>query len=303
MNLIDSLTLFVRIVERGGLAAAGRDLGLTPSKVTERVNALEHHYGVRLLHRTTRSVSLTDEGRSLLDGARQLVSDANDIEARIKLGKEQLSGLVRVSAPLDLGRHRIAPALDALMRTHPGISIELVLSDGYVDLAGQGMDVAVRLGELKDSSLKAVHLANNQRVVCAAPSYLAQHAALKVPSDLLAHNCLLMRFGAGIDREWSFMHAGKRSSVVVNGNRIANDGSLVRQWCLQGYGVALKSYWDIQEDLAEGRLVALLKPYATAPSAVHAVYQGGATISKRVRAVIDALTQVFKVNTDGIEAR
>lgn len=298
MNLIESLTLFVRIVERGGLAAAGRDLGLTPSKVTERVAALEHHYGARLLHRTTRSVSLTDEGRALLDGARQMVSDAQDIEARIKLGTEQLSGLVRVSTPLDLGRQRIAPALDALMQAHPGISIELLLSDGYVDLAGQGIDIAVRLGELKDSSLKAVRLASNQRVVCAAPSYLAKHPAPQVPRDLLAHNCLLMRFGAGIDREWSFNQAGKRSSVLVNGNRIANDGSLVRQWCLQGHGIALKSYWDIQEDLASSRLVALLSPYATAPSAVHAVYQGGASISNRVRAVIDALTQAFAAKND-----
>ncbi len=295
MNLINSLTLFVRIVERGGLAAAGRDMGLTPSKVTERVAALEQHYGARLLHRTTRSVSLTDEGRALLDGARQLVSDAQDIEARIKLGTEQLSGLVRVSAPLDLGRQRVAPALDALMQAHPGISIELLLSDGYVDLAGQGIDIAVRLGELKDSSLKAVRLASNQRVVCAAPSYLAKHPTPQVPRDLLAHNCLLMRFGAGIDREWSFNQAGKRSSVLVNGNRIANDGSLVRQWCLQGHGIALKSYWDIQEDLASARLVALLSSYATAPTAVHAVYQGGASISKRVRAVIDALTQAFAV--------
>ncbi len=298
MDLINSLTLFVRIVERGGLAAAGRDLGLTPSKVTERVAALEQHYGARLLHRTTRSVSLTDEGRALLDGARQLVSDAQDLKARIKLGTDQLSGLVRVSAPLDLGRKRIAPALNDLMQAHPGISIELVLSDGYVDLAGQGMDIAVRLGELKDSSLKAVRLASNQRVVCAAPSYLAKHAAPKVPSDLLAHNCLLMRFGAGIDHEWSFSLNGKRSSVLVNGNRIANDGSLVRQWCLQGHGIALKSYWDVKEDLASARLIALMPAYATAPSAVHAVYQGGATISKRVRAVIDALAQTFVVKNN-----
>ncbi len=298
MNLIESLNLFVRIVERGGLAAAGRDLGLTPSKVTERVTALEQHYGARLLNRTTRSISLTDEGRALLDGARQLVSDAQDLKARIKLGTDQLSGLVRVSAPLDLGRQRIAPALDALMQAHPGINIELLLNDGYVDLAGQGIDIAVRLGELKDSSLKAVRLASNQRLVCAAPSYLANHPTPKVPQDLLAHNCLLMRFGAGIDREWSFNLAGKRSSVLVNGNRIANDGSIVRQWCLQGHGIALKSYWDVLEDLASGRLITLLSSYDTSPSAVNAVYQDGATISRRVRTVIDALTQAFKITTD-----
>lgn len=293
MNLIDSLALFVRIVERGGFAAAGRDLGLSPAMVTERVSALEAHYGARLLNRTTRSISITDEGKVLLDGARQLVSDAADMQSRIKLGVNRISGSIRISAPSDLGRNRISSLLNAFMQTHPDIKIELLLSDGYLDLAGQGIDLAIRLGQLKDSSLNAVRLGANTRVVCAAPNYLKLYGKPQTPRDLLLHNCLLMHFGAGIDREWTFAEAGKSSTITVNGNRIANDGDLVRQWCLQGHGIALKSIWDVKEDLKAGRLVELLKSFAPPPTALHVLYQGGSSVSKRIRALIDALVKSF----------
>jgi DNA-binding transcriptional LysR family regulator len=293
MNLIDSLELFVRIIERNGLAAAGRELGLSPAMVSERLSALEGHYGARLLNRTTRALSLTDEGRLLLDSARQLVNDANEIEARIKLGVTQLSGLIRISAPSDLGRNVIANAINLFIEQHPAVSVELILSDGYVDLTGQGIDLAVRFGDLKDSSLNAVRLGPNRRIVCAAPNYLQRHGRPEIPSDLMQHNCLLMRFGTGIDREWVFTEGGQRRTITVMGNRVANDGYLVRQWCIQGYGVALKSYWDIKEDLAEGRLEPLLSEYANTGNSLQVVYQGGKSIPRRVRALIDALVTTF----------
>lgn len=293
MNLIESLDLFVRIVEKGGMAAAGRELGLSPAMVTERLAALEAHYGARLLNRTTRALSLTDEGRLLLDGSRQLVSDANDIEARIKLGVDQLSGVIRLSAPIDLGRNKVATILDAFIAQHPAIKVELYLNDGYVDLTAQGIDLAVRFGDLKDSTLNAVRLGQNKRIVCAAPSYLAEYGEPTVPNDLTQHNCLLMRFGTGVDREWLFKEANKQRTVTVTGNRIANDGGLVRQWCLDGYGVAYKSYWDIKDDLQAGRLTALLEDYNANENALQVVYQGGKGIPKRVRALIDALVLAF----------
>jgi DNA-binding transcriptional LysR family regulator len=280
-------------VERGGLAAAGRDLGLSPAVVTERLAALEAHYGARLLNRTTRAVSLTDEGRLLLSGARQLVSDASDMEARIRLGVDRISGPIRLSAPIDLGRQRLVPALDAFMAEHPDVTLELVLSDGYVDLAAQGIDLALRLGTLKDSSMRAVRLGSNRRVVCASPSYLAQRGTPQRPADLAHHNCLLMRFGTGVDREWAFVEGGRRSVQVVSGNRIANDGSLVRRWCLQGCGITLKSEWDLRDDLREGHLVALLESFEPPPSALQLLYQGGAAMPRRVRALIDALVTAF----------
>ena len=298
MNLIDGLDLFVRIVERGGLAAAGRDLGLSPAVVTERLAALEAHFGARLLNRTTRALSLTDEGRLLLEGARQLVNDAQDMQARIRLGVQRLSGSIRMSAPQDLGRHRLAPALDAFMAEHPDISVELHLSDGYVDLAAQGIDLALRFGQLKDSSLHAVRLGRNRRLVCAAPAYLEQHGTPQRPDDLAQHNCLLMRFGAGVDHEWAFMEDGHRTVQRVRGNRIANDGHLVRQWCLQGHGIALKSEWDVHGDLQAGRLQVLLPAYEPPPSTLQLLYVGGpAAMPRRVRALVDALVRDFATVT------
>jgi DNA-binding transcriptional LysR family regulator len=298
MNLVDALSLFVRIVERGGLAAAGRDLGLSPAVVTERLAGLEAHYGARLLNRTTRAISLTDEGRLLLAGARQLVSDASDLEARVRLGVDRISGPIRLSAPMDLGRQRLVPALDAFMAEHPDVALELVLSDGYVDLAAQGIDLALRLGDLKDSTMHAVRLGHNRRVVCASPEYLGQRGTPQRPADLQQHNCLLMRFGMGVDREWIFVEGGRRTAQVVNGNRTANDGSLVRHWCVQGYGIALKSEWDVRDDLRTGRLVPLLKSFEPEPSTLQLLYPGGATMPRRVRAVIDALVIAFSPSSD-----
>ena len=293
MDLISALDLFVRISERGGMAAAGRDLGLSPAMVTERLSALEAHYGTRLINRTTRALSLTDEGRVLLESARQLINDTKAIEARIKLGATQLSGLIRISAPLDLGRNIVSKTLNSFIATHPEICIELILSDGYVDLAAQGIDLALRFGDLKDSSLNAVRLGVNRRIVCASPAYIRAQGAPATPQDLHTHNCLLMRFGAGVDREWIFNDKGKRLAINVTGNRIANDGSLVRQWCIEGHGIALKSYWDVIDDLAQGRLVEILSDYAGSQNTIQVVYQGGRAIPKRVRAVIDALTAAF----------
>lgn len=293
MDRLDSLALFLRIVEKGGLAAAGRDFGLSPAAVTERLAGLEAHYGARLLNRTTRSISLTDEGRLLLEGARGLVSEASDLEARVRLGVEQLSGPIRISAPFDLGRHRVVWMLDRFMVEHPDVTMDLSLTDGYVDLVAQGLDLGIRFGDLKDSSLRSKKLGSNRRLVCASPDYLERFGTPRHPDDLAGHNCLLMRFGDNIDQEWPFILEGKRKSVIVRGNRRANDGDLVRHWCREGHGIALKSIWDIREDLAEGRVVELLSRFEPPPTSLQALYPGGRNLPKRVRALIDFLGEQF----------
>ncbi len=293
MDRLDTLALFLRIVEKGGLAAAGRDFSLSPAAVTERLAGLEAHYGARLLNRTTRSISLTDEGRVLLEGARDLVSEAKDLEARVRLGVEQLSGPIRISAPFDLGRHRVARTLDRFMGAHPDVSVDLSLTDGYVDLVAQGHDLGIRFGDLKDSSLHARKLGDNRRLVCASPDYLKRHGTPEHPGDLADHNCLLMRFGDNIDQEWPFMLEGKRRIFVVRGTRLANDGELVRRWCCEGQGIALKSNWDVSEDLAAGRLVELLSAFEPPPSSLQVIYPGGRKLPKRVRALIDFLCEEF----------
>ncbi len=293
MDRLANLALFLRIVEKGGMAAAGRDFGLSPAAVTERLAGLEAHYGARLLNRTTRAISLTDEGRLLLEGARDLVNEASDLEARVRLGVEQLSGPVRISAPLDLGRHSVVRMLDRFMAAHPEVAIDLTLSDSYIDLVAQGIDLGIRFGDLKDSSLKARRLGLSRRLVCAAPAYLERFGAPEHPDDLAKHNCLLMRFGETIDQEWPFVIDGTRRRYFVRGNRLANDGSLVRHWCLEGHGLALKAIWDIREDLAAGRLVELLSAFEQPASSLQIVYPGGRDLPRRVRALIGFLADAF----------
>lgn len=295
MNL-DNLTLFLRIVAKGGLAAAGRDLGLSPASVSERLASLEAYYGARLLTRTTRSISLTDEGRELVAGARRILAEAEEVESRIKLGVEKISGSIHLSAPVDLGRNRIAPLLDTFMIAHPEVSIDLTLSDGYTDLAGEGLDLAIRFGELADSTLRSRKLGSNQRIVCASPEYLKANGTPQHPADLEHHNCVLMRFGGQADRQWRFFIDGREKRYSMRGNRIANDGELVRAWCREGHGLALKSIWDIQDDLKSGALVQILKAFTPPSTALQIVYPAGAMQQRRVRLVIDHLVAWFSRN-------
>jgi len=228
MMILDNLVLFLRIVEKGGLAAAGRELGLSAASVSERLVALEKYYGAALLHRTTRAINLTDEGRLLVEGARRLLAEADELEALIRLGVDKISGPIRLSAPIDLGRSHVVPTLDTFLAEHPEVTIDLNLTDGYVDLVGQGQDFAIRYGELADSTLRVKRLAENRRVVCASPAYLKTRGTPQYPDDLVHHECLVMRYGLTTDREWPFLIDGKERRVVVQGHRIANDGELVR---------------------------------------------------------------------------
>ncbi len=291
--LLDNLRLFLRIVEKGGLAAAGREFGLAPASVTERLASLETHYGARLLTRTTRSISLTDEGRELVTGARRILAEAEETEARIKLGIEKISGAIRLSVPIDLGRNQIVPLLDAFMDQHREISVDLTLSDGMIDLVGQGIDLALRYGDLADSSMKSKKLHHNRRLTCASPDYLKLNGTPQHPEDLLRHNCIVMRFGTQTYQDWSFAIEGKQRTYRVWGNRTANDGDLVRKWCVEGRGIALKSEWDVHADIKAGRLISILDEFAPQPNSLQLVYPAGAVQPRRVRALIEYLSEAF----------
>lgn len=287
--LLENLSLFLRIVEKGGLAVAGREVGLSPATVSERLAALEAYYGATLLTRTTRAISLTEEGRALVEGARRLLAEAEELESRVRRGADVISGPIRLSAPEDLGRRLLVPVIDAFLTDHPAVTIDLNLTDGYVDLVGQGMDFAIRHGVLADSSLRAKPLGDNRRIVCASPAYLERHGAPQHPDELENHECIVMRFGQNIDREWSFVIDGVVRKVTVHGRRVVNDGGLVRQWCKAGLGVALKSIRDVDADLASGALVELLKDFSTGSTALQIVYPPSAVQPRRVRLLIERI--------------
>ncbi|KUZ01890.1 LysR family transcriptional regulator [Burkholderia territorii] len=291
--LLDNLALFLRIVEKGGLAAAGREVGLSPATVSERLAALESYYGATLLTRTTRAISLTDEGRTVVAGARRLLAEADELESRVRLGAQTLSGPVRLSVPADLGQARVVPVVDAFLDEHPGVTVDLHLGDGYVDLVGQGLDFAIRRGMLADSALRSLSLGRSRRVVCAAPAYLAAHGTPRHPDELAAHDCIVMRFGQELYAEWPFRIDDELKRVMVRGRRVANDGALVRAWCVAGRGVALKSRLDVEHDLASGALVEILRDFSPGEVDLQIVYPGGAVQPRRVRALIERLAQAL----------
>ena len=292
--LLDNIALFLQIVEKGSLAAAGRETGLSSTTVSERLAALEAHFGVVLLNRTTRAISLTEEGRTLVEGAKQVLGEVEDLETRIRLGAQSLSGPIRISAPSDIGRTMVSAEINRFVAEHPAISVELMLSDGYIDIVGEGFDIAVRFGLITDSSLRVRNLGLWRRLVCAAPSYLKQHGTPNEPVDLTAHNCLLMRFGANLDNVWRFGRDARQQIVTVRGDRVANDGALVRQWCLAGHGIAFKSELDVGPDIRAGRLVELLADHAAPPAPLQMLFPPSRAQPRRVRALADRLALMLQ---------
>jgi DNA-binding transcriptional LysR family regulator len=292
--LLNNLTLFLQIIEKGSLVAAGRELGLSPTTVSERLAALEAHFGVVLLNRTTRAIWLTDEGRKLVEGAKLVLSELQDLEARIKLGAQTLSGPIRISAPCDLGQAIVSDEISRFISEHPSISFELLLSDGYVDVVGQGIDIALRFGAITDSSLRVMSLGMRRRLVCASPDYLQKFGTPKTPIDLLAHNCVVMRFGANLDNVWRFGSGEHQQLVTVQGNRVANDGALVRRWCLSGLGIVLKSELDVGPDIKAGNLIEVLGDFAAPSLPLQMLFPPGKAQARRVLAFAEQLASTIQ---------
>lgn len=291
--LFNNLALFLRIVEKGSLAAAGRETGLSPTTVSERLAALEAHYGVVLLNRTTRAISLTEEGRILVEGAKEILSDMGDLDTRIRHGARSLSGPIRISAPSDLGRELVSSVVSDFLSEHLAISAELLLSDGYVDIVGQGFDLALRFGVITDSTLRVRTLGHVRRLVCASPEYVSTHGKPITPSDLKSHNCLIMRFGNSLDNVWRFGEASNKQIVTVRGNRISDDGALVRQWALAGHGIVLKSELDVARDIQSGRLVELLAAHSAPAAPLQMMFPPSRAQPRRVTALAQKFQQAI----------
>lgn len=293
--LLDNLRLFLTIAEKGSLVAAARETGMSTTTVSERLAALEAHYSVVLFNRTTRSISLTEEGRTLLEGAKSVLSEVTDLDARIRHGAQTLSGPIRISAPVDLGRSIISQAILTFTQENPAVSIELSLSDGYVDLVGQGFDLAVRFGSVTDSSLRVRNLGAFQRLVCASPSYLEAYGTPNSPDELANHNCLVMRFGETLDNVWEFGKGSKAYRVTVRGTHVVNDGRLIRSWALAGQGIVLKSELDVATDIRSGSLVSLLEDYLPPANPLQMMFPPGRAQPRRVTALAEHLRSAIPV--------
>jgi len=258
MSKVDDIELFVEVVKAGGLAAAGRVVGLSPASMTARVNQLEKNYNSRLFNRTTRKITLTDAGQKFYQIALRVSADLAEIATTLKQENTELEGRIKITAPSDFGRQYLVPALAKFVKLHPKIEPHLFLSEGIISLVDQGFDLGIRIGNLPSSNIIALPLVENKRLLCASPEYLQSAPVLKQANDLINHQCIVLeRLGEPLN-EWFFKYKGKIKAIKVVPALIANDGAIIRQWVVDGMGIAMKSFWDIKEDLEQGRLVSLL---------------------------------------------
>ncbi|UJR84538.1 LysR family transcriptional regulator [Sandaracinus amylolyticus] len=284
------LETFATIAKMGSFSAAGRALGLTPSAVSRTVARIESRLGVRLVIRTTRALTLTAEGQAYLLGARRILADLDDVE-RTLADQGAPRGRLRVSAALAHGRLCVTPLLGEFVARHPHIVVDLSLSDAIVDVAAGQADVAIRFGPLADSPLMARRLSENGRVIVASPAYLARRGKPKVPEDLHRHNCLNFDFRRA-EPVWPFRRDGRDFALTVKGNVEANNGDTLVQLAREGVGITRVGDFNVAEDLATGRLVALLESFNPGDrEAVHAVFVGGPNTPARVRVFVDFLVE------------
>ncbi len=254
--------LFVRAADCGGLSAAARELDMAPAAASAALKRLETALSARLFVRSTRSLRLTTDGERYLVHAREVLLALEEGAASVARDTQSISGDLNLSIPSDLGRNVMLPWLDEFQALHPDIRFRIRISDRLADLYRQTIDVAIRYGEPEDSGMVALPLApDNRRVLCASPNYFKKHAAPKKLADLQAHNCLRFVLGEAVHERWSFHRNKKMEAVTVHGDRVSDDGDLVRRWAIAGNGLAYKSRLDISQDLKKGRLIAALVDY------------------------------------------
>ncbi len=289
MSKLKELEAFVHVANKGSLAAAAKDEGVTPAIIGRRLDALEDRLGVRLLTRTTRKLTLTQEGEAFLEDCQRILTDLANAEAQLTLGSSRATGHLKVTAPAGFGRKHVAPLLMEFLRAHPEVSASLDLSDRTVDLVGEGIDCAVRLGGLVDSSLVAVRLGEMKRIVVGSPAYFQRKGVPRSLGDLGAHDCLSLPTQSG----WDFIAYGKPVLFKPPGRFACNDGAVLHEWALAGMGLAWRSLWEVGEDLRWGRLVSVLDDYATPSVGIHAVFPQRRHLPLRVRLFIDLLRENY----------
>ncbi|MGV3458344.1 LysR family transcriptional regulator [Sphingomonas sp.] len=285
-----SLEIFAATIELGSFSAAGRRLGLTPSAVSRTIDRIEARLGVRLLLRSTRVLTLTAEGQAYLQAARRILADLNDAEQQIA-DQGAPRGRLRVSAALAHGRLCIVPLLAGFVKRYPQILVDIALTDTVVDIAAGQADVAIRFGPLADSRLTARKIGENRRVIVASPAYLAHHGTPATPEDLLVHNCLNFNFRRA-EPVWPFVRDGTAFSLTTSGAIEANNGETLGQLAALGVGIARVGRFSVTDELADGRLVAILEDYNPGDvEPLHAVFVGGTNTPARVRAFVEYLVE------------
>ncbi|EPO6702256.1 MULTISPECIES: LysR family transcriptional regulator [Pseudomonadaceae] len=299
MNPVSELAFFTQLIRLGSLAATARELNLTPPAVSKRLAQLEQRLGVRLLNRTTRSISLTAEGELYLNSAQRILGEIEEMERQVSSSRAKPKGLLRVNAPLGFGRTHVCPAISSFVRHYPEVEVQLHLTDRPINLPDDAIDVAIRFGDLPDSRLIARKIAANRRRLCAAPSYLEAFGNPESPKDLMQHNCIVLRQNDAAFGIWRLSRGKQSESVKVRGNLSTNDGEVALNWALEGHGILMRAEWNLASHLSSGRLVEVLSDYETPPADIYAVYLERLNLSAKVSFFIEHLREFFSHKSDG----
>lgn len=290
VTAISDLDIFARVARTGNMSAAGREMGLSPAVVSKRISLLEERLGARLFQRTTRQLTLTETGEGYFKRVVDILSLVEEAEDYVSRRNTKPRGTLKVSVPTTFCRLHISPRIPEFLSRYPDIELDVHMSDHFVDIIREGFDVAIRIGELEDSSLVARKLAAEHRVICAAPSYLERAGIPKSLADLDAHNCLL----AGAQDVWRLEGPEGEQDVRVKGNIRSNSADFVRSAILQGLGIGLRSMWDVGPEIARGDLRVILPEYAgTSKNAIYAVYSCREFMPSKVNAFIEYLAELY----------
>ncbi|CFB62519.1 HTH-type transcriptional regulator DmlR [Pandoraea apista] len=290
---LDDLRVFCQVARRASFSAAAEALGVSPAYVSKRVGMLEADLGTRLLHRSTRRVAITDAGERVYAWAEKILDDVNHLMEDVSSTRQVPRGTLRVSSSFGFGRHVVAPAMSRLRTLHPQLNVRLDLFDRIVDVAAEGYDLDVRIGDDIAPHLIARKLADNHRVLCASSAYLDAHGTPRQLSDLAGHACIVIKERDHPFGMWRLQQRGEAVSLKVTGPLSTNHGEVAVQWALDGQGIVLRSMWDVGALIARGDLVQVL-PEVTQPANVWAVYPSRVASSAKVRACVEFLAGEFQ---------
>lgn len=292
MDPSSEMAAFVEVVRQGGFSAAARALNRTPSAISKQISRLEDRLGVRLLNRTTRQLSMTDEGEAYFHRATAILTDISETEAMVADQGAAPRGVLRVTCSTTFGHQQIVPILPEFLAQYPELRLQLSLSDTVVDLVQEGFDVAVRMGDMNDSSLVARRLAVHRRQVCAAPSYIDKHGMPEHPEQLSTHNCLVHQNVTALN-DWAFMLDGNIRTIHVGGSFESNSAIAIHAAALAGLGIAQMASFVVAPDLKAGGLVSCLDKFVVSEKPIFAVYPNRRNLSQKVRVFIDFLADHF----------
>jgi LysR family transcriptional activator of dmlA len=291
------LGFLVTLAAGGSLSAAARELGVSKAAVSKRLALIEGRSGVALVNRSTRRMSLTPEGDAIVERARRILADIDELDQLLARSKQRPSGLLRVNATLGFGRSHVAPVISRFVRRHPEVDVQLQLSVNPPPLTDDAFDVCIRFGPPPDTRVIARKLAANRRLLCAAPAYIERHGAPKTPRELVRHNCIGIRQGDEAYGNWRLTSGrGSRARTEViktRGNLATNDGEIAVAWALDGHGILMRAEWDIERHLKSGRLLLVLPQWETPEADIYAVYPQRLQLTTRVKAFVAFAVESF----------